>query len=87
MINATRHRGAFNRSGSVGVQRRTAMQGGKHMMTPQFYLFFKGDCLEAMTHYAETLLQTFACSIDQCLDNRSGRNRPALVSACRRRGR
>lgn len=25
------------------------------MMTPQFYLFFKGDCLEAMTHYAETL--------------------------------
>ena len=25
------------------------------MMTPQFYLFFKGDCLEAMAHYAETL--------------------------------
>jgi PhnB protein len=24
-------------------------------MIPQFYLFFKGDCLEAMTHYAETL--------------------------------
>ncbi|HAH09384.1 MAG TPA: VOC family protein [Alphaproteobacteria bacterium] len=24
-------------------------------MTPQFYLFFKGDCLEAMTHYAKTL--------------------------------
>jgi PhnB protein len=25
------------------------------MMTPQFYLFFNGDCLEAMTLYAETL--------------------------------
>lgn len=25
------------------------------MMTPQLYLFFKGDCLEAMSHYAETL--------------------------------
>jgi PhnB protein len=25
------------------------------MMTPQFYLFFKGDCLQAMTHYAQTL--------------------------------
>jgi len=25
------------------------------MMTPQLYLFFQGDCLEAMTHYAETL--------------------------------
>ncbi|HMO06868.1 MAG TPA: VOC family protein [Paracoccaceae bacterium] len=25
------------------------------MMTPQVYLFFQGDCLEAMTHYAETL--------------------------------
>jgi len=25
------------------------------MMTPQFYLFFRGDCLEAMTHYADTL--------------------------------
>jgi PhnB protein len=25
------------------------------MMTPQVYLFFKGDCLEAMTLYAETL--------------------------------
>jgi PhnB protein len=25
------------------------------MMTPQFYLFFKGDCLAAMTHYADTL--------------------------------
>jgi PhnB protein len=24
-------------------------------MKPQFYLFFKGDCLEAMTHYADTL--------------------------------
>ena len=24
-------------------------------MTPQFYLFFNGDCLEAMTHYADTL--------------------------------
>ena len=24
-------------------------------MTPQLYLFFKGDCLEAMTHYANTL--------------------------------
>lgn len=24
-------------------------------MTPQFYLFFKGDCLKAMTHYAEIL--------------------------------
>lgn len=24
-------------------------------MRPQFYLFFKGDCLEAMTHYARTL--------------------------------
>lgn len=24
-------------------------------MTPQFYLFFKGNCLEAMTHYAQTL--------------------------------
>ena len=25
------------------------------MMRPQFYLFSKGNCLEAMTHYAETL--------------------------------
>jgi len=25
------------------------------MLTPQFYLFFKGDCLQAMTHYAQTL--------------------------------
>lgn len=25
------------------------------MIKPQFYLFFKGDCLKAMTHYAETL--------------------------------
>ena len=25
------------------------------MMTPQLYLFFKGDCLKAMTHYAGTL--------------------------------
>lgn len=25
------------------------------MMTPQLYLFFKGDCLKAMTHYAATL--------------------------------
>jgi PhnB protein len=25
------------------------------MITPQLYLFFKGDCLKAMTHYAETL--------------------------------
>jgi PhnB protein len=25
------------------------------MMTPQFYLFFKGDCLQAMTYYADTL--------------------------------
>jgi PhnB protein len=25
------------------------------MMTPQLYLFFKGDCLEAMTLYAKTL--------------------------------
>ncbi len=24
-------------------------------MEPTIYLFFKGDCLEAMTHYAETL--------------------------------
>lgn len=24
-------------------------------MKPQLYLFFKGDCLEAMTHYATTL--------------------------------
>jgi PhnB protein len=24
-------------------------------MTPQLYLFFKGDCLQAMSHYAETL--------------------------------
>ena len=24
-------------------------------MTPQLYLFFNGDCLRAMTHYAETL--------------------------------
>jgi PhnB protein len=24
-------------------------------MTPNFYLFFKGDCLEAMTFYAEVL--------------------------------
>ncbi len=24
-------------------------------MKPQFYLFFKGNCLKAMTHYAETL--------------------------------
>lgn len=24
-------------------------------MKPQFYLFFQGDCLEAMTHYANTL--------------------------------
>jgi PhnB protein len=24
-------------------------------MKPQFYLFFNGDCLEAMTHYANTL--------------------------------
>jgi len=27
----------------------------ERMMKPQFYLFFKGDCLEAMTLYAETL--------------------------------
>jgi PhnB protein len=25
------------------------------MITPQFYLFFKGDCLEAMQHYAKAL--------------------------------
>lgn len=25
------------------------------MITPQFYLFFKGDCLEAMQHYAKVL--------------------------------
>ena len=25
------------------------------MITPQLYLFFKGDCLKAMTHYADTL--------------------------------
>lgn len=25
------------------------------LMKPQLYLFFKGDCLKAMTHYAETL--------------------------------
>jgi len=25
------------------------------MLKPQLYLFFKGDCLEAMTHYADTL--------------------------------
>ena len=25
------------------------------MMMPQFYLFFKGDCMQAMTHYAKTL--------------------------------
>ena len=25
------------------------------MLTPQFYLFFQGDCLQAMTHYANTL--------------------------------
>ena len=25
------------------------------MITPQFYLFFNGDCLQAMTHYASTL--------------------------------
>ena len=24
-------------------------------MEPTIYLFFKGDCLEAMTHYAEVL--------------------------------
>ena len=24
-------------------------------MEPTIYLFFKGNCLEAMTHYAETL--------------------------------
>jgi PhnB protein len=24
-------------------------------MTPKFYLHFKGNCLEAMTHYAQTL--------------------------------
>ena len=24
-------------------------------MQPNFYLFFKGNCLEAMTHYAKTL--------------------------------
>lgn len=28
------------------------------MMTPQFYLFVKGDCLQAMTHYADTLGST-----------------------------
>jgi len=31
------------------------MQVDKRMMTPQLYLFFNGDCLEAMTSYAETL--------------------------------
>lgn len=25
------------------------------MLKPQFYLFFKGDCMKAMTHYAATL--------------------------------
>ncbi len=25
------------------------------MIKPQFYLFFKGDCLKAMTHYTDTL--------------------------------
>lgn len=29
--------------------------GKKHRMEPTIYLFFKGNCLEAMTHYADVL--------------------------------
>jgi PhnB protein len=37
------------------VRWRPAPKGQTVMMTPQFYLFFKGDCLQTMTHYAQTL--------------------------------
>jgi uncharacterized glyoxalase superfamily protein PhnB len=43
-------------------------------MEPTIYLFFKGNCLEAMTHYAETL----GGEIGGCVPQRrcAGRGQP-----------